>query len=59
MARQQVRASDSFEKVDPVWNRIRREAEEAVRTTAAAAPAVAAGLAAADLSADASSAALS
>ena len=31
MARQQVRASDSFEKVDPVWNRIRREAEEAVR----------------------------
>ena len=31
MARQQMRASDSFEKVDPVWNRIRREAEEAVR----------------------------
>src|SRR6476660_3460131 len=31
MARQQVRASDSFEKVDPVWNRIRREAEEVVR----------------------------
>ena len=31
MARQQVRASDSFEKVDPVWNRIRMEAEEVVR----------------------------
>ncbi|HEY7242685.1 MAG TPA: serine O-acetyltransferase [Xanthobacteraceae bacterium] len=31
MARQQVRASGSFEKVDPVWNRIRHEAEEVVR----------------------------
>jgi serine O-acetyltransferase len=31
MARQQVRATDSIEKVDPVWARIRREAEEIVR----------------------------
>src|SRR5436190_23423854 len=31
MARQQVRASGSFEKVDPVWSRIRTEAEEIVR----------------------------
>jgi serine O-acetyltransferase len=31
MARQQVRASGSFEKVDPVWSRIRREAEEVLR----------------------------
>lgn len=31
MARQQVRASGSFEKVDPVWNRLRSEAEEVVR----------------------------
>jgi serine O-acetyltransferase len=31
MARQEVRAFGSFEKVDPVWNRIRKEAEEVVR----------------------------
>jgi serine O-acetyltransferase len=31
MARQQVRATGSIEKVDPVWAQIRREAEEIVR----------------------------
>jgi serine O-acetyltransferase len=31
MSRQQARASSSFERMDPVWNRIRREAEEVVR----------------------------
>jgi serine O-acetyltransferase len=31
MARQQVRATGSVEKMDPVWSQIRREAEEIVR----------------------------
>jgi serine O-acetyltransferase len=31
MASQQVRATGSIEKVDPVWSQIRREAEETVR----------------------------
>jgi serine O-acetyltransferase len=31
MAQQQVRAADALDKVDPVWARIRREAEEVAR----------------------------